>query len=152
MDEAMMGDLIEQLSRGRSVFWLWRQVLASVVIDLFQKLFQGRDPMKRMATSMVVVLGVFLFGFWAGRTPLLETIDPPPRLQEISESNLRNSLPRVVRKNQVYGTTEFLSAELDRARKDALRENTPESKQRVTNLERKLEDARRAMALENSRR
>ena len=97
-------------------------------------------------------MGVFLFGFWAGRTPLLETIDPWPRLQEISESNLRNSLPRVVRKNQVYGTTEFLSAELDRARKDALRENTPESKQRVTNLERKLEEARRAMAFENSRR
>jgi hypothetical protein len=139
LDETVIGDLVEQVYQGRSSLWLWRQVWASVVINLFQKLFQGRDPMKRMAASMLLLLGVFLFGFWVGRTPLFVTGDPPPRLDEIRRPS--RYLERVLIRREHYGTIEFLQSELNRARVEALRESTAESKQRVADLEKKLDAA-----------
>jgi len=139
LDETVIGDLFEQVYQGRSSLWLWRQVWASVVINLFQKLFQGRDPMKRMAASMLLLLGVFLFGFWVGRTPLFVTGDPPPRLDEIRRPS--RYLERVLIRREHYGTIEFLQSELNRARVEALRESTAESKQRVADLEKKLDAA-----------
>jgi hypothetical protein len=149
--EAMAGDLIEQFRGGRSAFWLCRQVAAVVVMQLPGIFFGGRI-MKRKATWMLVLLCVFSFGFWAGRSPfftafatdissLFTAVEPPPPIQPVLPRNLASNLARTWR--DVFPTMEFLRMELDKARKEHLRENTPKSKLRVEDLERKLSAAKR---------
>jgi hypothetical protein len=36
--EALVGDLLEEFRVGRSAGWYWRQVLAAIVIGLFQEI------------------------------------------------------------------------------------------------------------------
>ena len=116
-DEAIIGDLVEG-SRQHSVLWIWRQTVSTAVVQSSQIVFQG-SYMKRVSTVTLVLLGVFLFGFWAGRSPLL---------MHRPESSRRD----------LFGVAEFLQQELAVARVDASREKTPESIHRVEDLEEKL--------------
>ena len=139
-DDALLGDLIEQ-SRERSALWLWRQVIAIGFIRLSQLLLTERGAMKRITTITMILMGVFLIGFWVGRNPALMTLEPPPRLDEMPRPN------RTPRSN-VFGTTEFLLQELERARNENERERTPETQHRVENLEEKVAAAMRASQME----
>jgi hypothetical protein len=69
--EAIVGDLLEELRRGRSARWYWRQVLSVIGVEL------SRRPRDYTLTLIFSAAWSTLYPFWwhlIGRSPLPQTL------------------------------------------------------------------------------
>jgi hypothetical protein len=58
--DALAGDLLEQVRRGRSGLWLWRQVIAAIVAGCIRDLRDDRlDALRVVATGWAAMLAFF---------------------------------------------------------------------------------------------
>jgi hypothetical protein len=132
--DAVIGDLDERFRDGRSRIWYWKQVLVGLAVGSgTQLLVKGQLLMKRTAVWTLILAGVFTLvgtfslGFWIGKMPMY---------QEVPKVNYEGHWR--TRAGEVYGTTEFLQMELDKAQTRKM------SQEQIADLRRKLEAAKLA--------
>jgi hypothetical protein len=122
--ESIVGDIVERYQDKGSPLWFWNQVLRA--------LLRGEIFVVKRVVSVFVLAVVFMMGFWTGKSPMFMKIEPPSVIER----------DRVAISRRPFGTFEFLQMQVERAQGEYRRRPTPESKQRLDDLKRKLEQAR----------